>query len=47
METEQLGEYLMLVKQIFAAGGMSEIPYFLARQQQNALQGLRNEDSPK
>lgn len=23
------------------------IPYFLARQQQNALEGLRNEDSPK
>lgn len=47
METEQQGVHLILVKQIFVTEGMTAIPYFLVKQQQNALQDLRREDIHK
>lgn len=47
METEQQGVHLELVKQISVAGGMTAIPYFLVKQQQNALRDLRKEGTHK
>lgn len=44
METEQQGIHLILVEQIYITEGMTAIPYFLVKQQQNALQDLRRED---
>lgn len=45
-ETEQLGVYLILVKQIFVAGGTTTIPHILAKQQ-NALPDLRKEGTQR
>jgi hypothetical protein len=44
METQPAG-CLILVKQMFAIGGMIKIPSFLARQRQNASWDLRKKDS--
>lgn len=46
MEAEQWSMHLIVVKQIFVAGGMTAIPY-LPVKQQNALQALRKEDNHK